>query len=76
MANSPLSVSRLFRQCEIFSISQPYRAPWAVARIIIPWPQSASELYRPSDSRLSAKLVPTFVDSGVSRGQRDEYLWP
>jgi hypothetical protein len=25
-----------------------------------PWPQSAGELYRPSDRRLSAKLVPTF----------------
>jgi hypothetical protein len=25
-----------------------------------PWPQSASELYRPSDRRLSVKLVPTF----------------
>jgi hypothetical protein len=25
-----------------------------------PWPQSASELDRPSDRRLSAKLVPTF----------------
>jgi hypothetical protein len=25
-----------------------------------PWPQSASELYRPSDRRLSAKLVRTF----------------
>jgi hypothetical protein len=25
-----------------------------------PWPQSANELYRPSDRRLSAKLVPTF----------------
>jgi hypothetical protein len=24
--------------------------------------ESASELYRPSDSRLSAKLVPTFAD--------------
>jgi hypothetical protein len=29
-----------------------------------PWPESASELYRPSDSRLSAKLVPTFGDRG------------
>jgi hypothetical protein len=29
-----------------------------------PWPESASELYRPSDRRLSAKLVPTFVDKG------------
>jgi hypothetical protein len=29
-----------------------------------PWPQSASELYRPSDSRLLVKLVPTFADRG------------
>jgi hypothetical protein len=29
-----------------------------------PWPESASELYRPSDRRLSAKLVPTFVYGG------------
>jgi hypothetical protein len=29
-----------------------------------PWSESASELYRPSDRRLSAKLVPTFVDRG------------
>jgi hypothetical protein len=28
------------------------------------WPESASELYRPSDLRLSAKLVPTLVDRG------------
>jgi hypothetical protein len=27
-----------------------------------PWPESASELYRPSDHRLSAKLVPNFAD--------------
>jgi hypothetical protein len=26
------------------------------------WPESASELYRPSDHRLSAKLVSTFAD--------------
>jgi hypothetical protein len=31
--------------------------------------ESASELYRPSDPRLSAKLVPTFADRGVSHGQ-------
>jgi hypothetical protein len=30
----------------------------------IPWPQPASELYRPSDRRLSTKLVPIFVDRG------------
>jgi hypothetical protein len=29
-----------------------------------PWPESASELYLPSDSRLSAKLMPTFADRG------------
>jgi CBS-domain-containing membrane protein len=28
------------------------------------WPESASELYRPSDRRLSAKLVPTLADRG------------
>jgi hypothetical protein len=33
------------------------------------WPKSASELYQPSDRRLSARLVPTFVDGGVSRSQ-------
>jgi hypothetical protein len=27
-----------------------------------PWPESASELYRSSDSRLSAHIVPTFAD--------------
>jgi hypothetical protein len=29
-----------------------------------PWPESASKLYRSSDRRLSAKLVPTFADRG------------
>jgi hypothetical protein len=28
------------------------------------WFESASELYRPSDRRLSAKLLPTFGDRG------------
>jgi hypothetical protein len=36
----------------------------------IPWPESANELYRSSDRQLSAKLVLTFADKGVSRGQR------
>jgi hypothetical protein len=34
-----------------------------------PWAESASELYRPSERCLSAKLVPTFANRGVSRGQ-------
>jgi hypothetical protein len=29
-----------------------------------PWSESASELYRPSDRRLSAKRLPTFADKG------------
>jgi hypothetical protein len=29
-----------------------------------PWPESASELYRPSDRSLSAKLVLIFADRG------------
>jgi hypothetical protein len=29
-----------------------------------PWCRSASELHRPSDRRLSAKLLPTFADRG------------
>jgi hypothetical protein len=29
-----------------------------------PWPESASELYRPSYRRLSTKLMPTFEDRG------------
>jgi hypothetical protein len=29
-----------------------------------PWPEPASELYRPSARRLSSKLVPTFADRG------------
>jgi hypothetical protein len=30
-----------------------------------PWPESASELYRLSDRRVSAKLVPTFADRAL-----------
>jgi hypothetical protein len=29
-----------------------------------PWSESASELYRPSDRRLSAKWLPTFAERG------------
>jgi hypothetical protein len=28
------------------------------------WPESAGELYQPSDRRLSAKLMPNFEDKG------------
>jgi hypothetical protein len=36
-----------------------------------PWPESASELYRPSDRRLSVKLVSIFAYREVSHSQRD-----
>jgi hypothetical protein len=32
--------------------------------LITPWPESVSELYRPSDRHLLVKLVPTFSDRG------------
>jgi hypothetical protein len=32
--------------------------------LLTPWPQSARELYRQNDRRLSAKLVPTSADRG------------
>jgi structural maintenance of chromosome 4 len=36
---------------------------------LTPWPESASELYRPSYPCLSAMLVPTFADRGVLHSQ-------
>jgi hypothetical protein len=44
--------------------------------IVTPWPESARELYPPSDRRLSAKLVQTFHGYRVPRGQRDGSLRP
>jgi hypothetical protein len=42
-----------------------------------PWSESASELHRPSDRRLSAKWLPTFANKGCQpRGQRDGSLRP
>jgi hypothetical protein len=48
-----LAFSRIFRDAVQFG-------RWALT----PWHESASELYRPSGSRLSAKLVLTFADIG------------
>jgi hypothetical protein len=33
-----------------------------IMKKVTPWPEYARELYRPSDRRLSGKLVPTFAD--------------
>jgi hypothetical protein len=38
-----------------------------------PWSYSASELYRPSDRRLSAKLMPTFAGRGCRVSAADPY---
>jgi hypothetical protein len=46
------------------------------AVFLTPWPEPASELYRPSDRRLSTKLVPTFCGWRVTHGQRDASLRP
>jgi hypothetical protein len=47
----------------IFLLS-PAELAWSQKNKQTPWLQSASELYRPSGRRLSAKLVPTFADGG------------
>jgi hypothetical protein len=40
-----------------------------------PWSESASELYRPSDRRFSAKWLPTFADKGCHVGSvTDPYV--
>jgi hypothetical protein len=41
-----------------------------------PWPEPASELYQPSDRRLSGKLVPTFADRGCHVVSAADPLWP
>jgi hypothetical protein len=48
---------RLLRLAEEGEVSNP------PSDLATPWPESASELYRPSDRRLLAKLVPTFAAS-------------
>ena len=53
------------------SISLHFWITEAVYALLTPWPKSASELYRQSGRRRSVKLVPTFVDRGVSRVQRN-----
>jgi hypothetical protein len=41
-----------------------------------PWPESASELYRPSDRCLSPKLRPTFADRGCHEASAMDPLRP
>jgi hypothetical protein len=68
----PAAVWQMLRTTylEYFEISAVYRVNWATLRAHCdtkkrtPWFQSANELYRPSDCRLSAKLVSTLADRG------------
>jgi hypothetical protein len=48
----------------MFLTSLNSRLFWNKTKNYTPWPESASELYRSSDRRLSANLVPTFADRG------------
>jgi hypothetical protein len=43
-----------------WKLVKPFKLPYKTKQT--PWPESASELYRPSDRRLSAKLLQTFAD--------------
>ena len=64
-----------FRECislwEKLSVKRNKSKWMKHSNVITPWPQSTRELYRQSGRRRSAKLVPTFADRGVSRGQRN-----
>jgi hypothetical protein len=54
-------VGRLGRTPTILNVSQSL--PVCIQKQA-PWHESASELHRPSDRRLSVKLVPTLADRG------------
>jgi hypothetical protein len=41
---------------------------------VSPWPESESELYRPSDRRLASNLVPIFTARGCHVSQREGSL--
>jgi hypothetical protein len=56
-------------------LSQVHSSVLTNENVVTQWPESASELYRPSDRRLSTKLVPTFADRGVSRGSPTAVIW-
>jgi hypothetical protein len=49
---------------------------YVTSTIVTPWSESVSELCRPSGRHLSAKLVPTFANRGVSHSQRGGSLQP
>jgi hypothetical protein len=50
--------------CNIWTNARVRKRDWLKKLNSAPRPESASELYRPSDRRLSAKLVPISADRG------------
>jgi hypothetical protein len=68
----------LTRICEIIKLVVPeklqitssYKPLFSTTNEQTPWPESANELYRPSDRSLPAKLMQTFEDKGMLRSQR------
>jgi hypothetical protein len=66
----PFPISAEVKETWVYTSTPPYvfTAHWLVTSVLwlyfegTPWPESASELYRPSERRLSTKLVLTFAD--------------
>jgi hypothetical protein len=54
----------LYRQWLLDRTDDPSKQCYWLFIKKIPWSESASELYRPSDRRLSVKWLPTFADRG------------
>jgi hypothetical protein len=54
--------SRSFCSCNLYP-----NISWLIIFLKTPWPVSANELYRPSDRRLSAKLLTTFAYRGCHK---------
>jgi hypothetical protein len=61
---NPLIILIYLLFCLVYPFFYPcfYTVSQSFSEDKTPWPESASELYQPSDRRLSAKLVPTFAD--------------
>jgi hypothetical protein len=63
---NPKALGRNREACR--SVQIPFSNVWCVRGKTktknTPWSESASELYQPSDRRLSAKWLPTFEDRG------------
>jgi hypothetical protein len=64
-----MTINNMKNQSHHISTSPPSQTLYWSPKIKL-WPPSTSELYRPSDRRLSAKLVTTFADIGCDGSLR------